>query len=1202
MNPPRPSRKPSPCETTTILRVTTSGMADNDGSSWADDHAMTLQAALGMAVAGDQIWIAVGEYTPTDLAGATPTEEERAVSFQIPAGVLVYGGFEGTEAVFDPTTNDTRSRNAEGELIHVTILSGDLADNDTARPASDATTAVIDAYNNARTENSNTVVRITGANAVLDGLTITAGVRGSTLNSVIVGAGLFAGTGTAGTMLTGCTFTENTSSNSGGGAYFIGTATLTGCAFTDNTATGGSGGGAYFNRVATLTGCTFTNNEANRFGGGAVFFEISATATTTLTGCTFTGNTSTTGNGGGADFFVRAMLTGCTFTNNTANSNGGGANFNTPATLTNCTFTGNTATTNRGGGAKFSSSAATLMGCTFMGNMALGTGTGGRAGNGGGAEFEGIPTLTDCMFMDNTGTFGAGAYFTSGTLTRCSFTDNMATNGGGGIYFEAGSRTLTDCTFTRNTATNNGGGANFGSFSTMIGCTFTGNIATTGTGGGAYFTRGGTLTGCDFMSNTAKSSTSSEGGGAYFKSSTNDTAMLTECDFMGNESGFGGGIRLLVTGTLTDCTFTSNTATSSGGGAHFGNTATLTGCTFMGNMATAGSGGGIYSSTPSVAITVTLMDCDFMDNEASTGGGTYFSDQLITAILTDCTFTENDATTNSGGGSSFFGPATLTDCSFTSNTAHFFGGGVFFFNDTGVVKLTGCAFTSNTANEDGGGARFHGTATLTNCTFTSNTTTASVGGGAYFLRASTLTNNIFANNTATANSGGGMYMVDGGTIINSTIYNNTATNSNGGGIYVAYNRGGSFNLRNSLLISNTAADAASGPQVYINNADAANDRVSIQNNLIAGGSDPAEDDQGVVYADEAATTIMQANTNPETDAGTVFASIVATEPNYLRLITDGTGTNAGDNSYVNNNTPDDPEDDIKTDAAGNARVRGGRVDLGAYESITRGPQTIGFTLAHRRHHRHRNRPCNATATSGLSVTYISDAPGVAAIGTNSDGNPVLRLLSEGSATITASQSGDTDDYLAAPNVTQTITVRTPVILRVATEDDAVNPGTTGGDGTTWASATTLSSALNTASIGDQIWIKTGTYTPATLAADATTATRRPTGNEFLHPRRSAASMAVLPAPKRLLTPPTTPAPATPTAYVMTHPTVLSGDLLGGNDLPRPGPDEDAAPYNDRPHRQQLAPWWTFAGANTTLDGLTITAGEGGGRTRSPNLR
>ena len=514
--------------------------------------------------------------------------------------------------------------------------------------------------------------------------------------------------------------------------------------------------------------------------------------------------------------------------------------------------------------------------------------------------------------------------------------------------------------------------------------------------------------------------------------------------------------------------------------------------------------------------------------------------------------------------------------------------GFLFFNDTGVVKLTGCAFTSNTANEDGGGARFHGTATLTNCTFTSNTTTASVGGGAYFLRASTLTNNIFANNTATANSGGGMYMVDGGTIINSTIYNNTATNSNGGGIYVAYNRGGSFNLRNSLLISNTAADAASGSQVYINNADAANDRVSIQNNLIAGGSDPAEDDQGVVYADEAATTIMQANTNPEANAGTVFASIVTTDPNYLRLITDGTGTNAGDNSYVNNNTPDDPEDDVKTDAAGNARVRGGRVDLGAYESITRGPQTIGFTLV-TVGITGTDLDLNATATSGLSVTYTSDAPSVAAIGTNSDGNPVLRLLSEGSATITASQSGDTDDYLAAPNVTQTITVRTPVILRVATEDDAVNPGTTGGDGTTWASATTLATALSTASIGDQIWIKTGTYTPATLAADATTATSDQRVMSFFIPAEVQVYGGF--AGTETAFDPTNDTRARNTDGTFTHPTVLSGDLLGG-DLPRPGPDENTAPYNDARADNSLQVV-ELAGANTTLDGLTITGGQDG---------
>ena len=548
-------------------------------------------------------------------------------------------------------------------------------------------------------------------------------------------------------------------------------------------------------------------------------------------------------------------------------------------------------------------------------------------------------------------------------------------------------------------------------------------------------------------------------------------------------------------------------------------------CTFTDNTATTGEGGGLYSSNQ-----ITVVNGIFTDNEATGGGGAYF---LTFVFLNNCTFTDNEATTGNGGG------ALLNASLFTE-----------------VLRST---FTSNTAAND--------------------------GGGAYFSQTGILTNNVFANNTATAN-GGGLYLLDGGRVTNSTIYNNTATTL-GGGIYAAYASGGNFNLQNSLLISNTAADAVSGPQVYINNADAANDRISIQHNLIAGGSDPMGTDQGVVYLDATATTIMQANTVNATDAGTVFVSIMAedasmaTDPNYLRLIEGGPATNVGNNTYVNN-TP--------TDIAGEDRIQGGRVDLGAYESATKGPQTIEFTLA---------TPgatgteiaLTATASSGLPVSYASNNTAVATVMDNGEDGFVLQLLTAGTAIITASQIGN-DDYDPAPPIMQTITVRTPVILRVATEDDAVNPGTIGGDGTTWASATTLATALSTASIGDQIWIKTGTYTPATLAADATTATEEQREMSFSIPAEVRVYGGF--AGTETAFDPTNDTRARNTDGTFTNETILSGDLLG-NDLPaRPGPDENTDPYNDA-RADNSNTVVTLAGANTTLDGLTITGGQDGGR-------
>jgi hypothetical protein len=62
---------------------------EGNGSSW--ENAFTdLQAALFAAQPGDQVWVALGIYKPTD-------GYNREISFQLKGGVQLYGGFSGVE-------------------------------------------------------------------------------------------------------------------------------------------------------------------------------------------------------------------------------------------------------------------------------------------------------------------------------------------------------------------------------------------------------------------------------------------------------------------------------------------------------------------------------------------------------------------------------------------------------------------------------------------------------------------------------------------------------------------------------------------------------------------------------------------------------------------------------------------------------------------------------------------------------------------------------------------------------------------------------------------------------------------------------------------------------------------------------------------------------------------------------------------------
>ena len=123
----------------------------NNGTSWQNVYT-DLQAALAATTAGQQIWVAAGTYKPT--AGT-----DRAISFQLKAGVAIYGGFAGGE-----TALEQRDWQA-----NVTVLSGDLLSNDSGP-------IYIIFGNRSMEDNSYHVVTndtASRSDVVLDGFTIT---------------------------------------------------------------------------------------------------------------------------------------------------------------------------------------------------------------------------------------------------------------------------------------------------------------------------------------------------------------------------------------------------------------------------------------------------------------------------------------------------------------------------------------------------------------------------------------------------------------------------------------------------------------------------------------------------------------------------------------------------------------------------------------------------------------------------------------------------------------------------------------------------------------------------------------------------------------------------------------------------------------------------------------------------------------------
>lgn len=152
-------------QTQVIWYVNDSAIGLNNGTSWTDAF-NDLQDAIAAASAGNQIWVATGEYTPVPRANGPYNEDssEREISFQINEGVAIYGGFAGNEQTFEE----------RADLFDQTILTGDLNGDDeiTWDPPH---LCEFDNYD----DNSYHVVNATNVdNAFLDGFNITHGCAG----------------------------------------------------------------------------------------------------------------------------------------------------------------------------------------------------------------------------------------------------------------------------------------------------------------------------------------------------------------------------------------------------------------------------------------------------------------------------------------------------------------------------------------------------------------------------------------------------------------------------------------------------------------------------------------------------------------------------------------------------------------------------------------------------------------------------------------------------------------------------------------------------------------------------------------------------------------------------------------------------------------------------------------------------------------
>jgi predicted outer membrane repeat protein len=279
--------------------------------------------------------------------------------------------------------------------------------------------------------------------------------------------------------------------------------------------------------------------------------------------------------------------------------------------------------------------------------------------NGNGATFArstaaGTPFFRFIREAVASGTFNApnvtinNINFTGGTLDPAATGSGVI---GGAVLLAGGSLTLADCIFTGNQAPTGGAvGANQVTTNprplNLTRCTFTQNSAVkanSGAGGAVYSISSSVLTVTDstFTNNTAVGD-----GGAIRVQTSNTTTTINGSTFATNTAGDGGAILIQGPTNIDTTTVRDNTCSDGGGGVWVQGTLSVTNSTISGNRSTSSvsDGGGIF-----VQGDFTLRNSTVHGNRAGNGGGVAYVLGGHAASITFSTITGNSA---------FFGLAT----------------------------------------------------------------------------------------------------------------------------------------------------------------------------------------------------------------------------------------------------------------------------------------------------------------------------------------------------------------------------------------------------------------------------------------------------------------------------------------------------------------------------------------------------------------
>ncbi len=259
--------------------------------------------------------------------------------------------------------------------------------------------------------------------------------------------------------ISNCIIVDNVSAEQGGGAYFgqRDNITVIDCTLNGNTSLEGSGGGIYIYDCDSfvITDCLITENECvlpvYSNGGGISVSDCDPVVSDSVISYNISN-----GEGGGIHCYKSsAILSDCMILNNESLTFGGGVYYyddDTSLIMTNCIISDNISSNESdlmgGGGGVYCKlqNNMTLIDCIINRNVAYG------GGGGGGVLLDNCDNyvMTNCLIADNLSSGnggGGGGISCSGdvNITNCTITGNESTWHGHGIDCESSDPQITNC-------------------------------------------------------------------------------------------------------------------------------------------------------------------------------------------------------------------------------------------------------------------------------------------------------------------------------------------------------------------------------------------------------------------------------------------------------------------------------------------------------------------------------------------------------------------------------------------------------------------------------------------------------------------------------------------------------------------------------------------------------------------------------------